>query len=105
MSIGAAGAAGVSLLLWASAFVAIRHVGTDFSPGALALGRLLIGAVVLGAVVAVRPGRPRWPSRPHWPPLLVCGLLWFGGYNVALNAAERRVDAGTAAMLDRKSVV
>jgi drug/metabolite transporter (DMT)-like permease len=29
----------------------------------------------------------------------VCGLLWFAGYNLALNAAERRVDAGTAAML------
>jgi drug/metabolite transporter (DMT)-like permease len=26
-------------------------------------------------------------------------LLWFGVYNVALNAGERRVDAGTAAML------
>ena len=32
-------------------------------------------------------------------PLLVCGLLWFGAYNVALNSGERRVDAGTAAML------
>jgi drug/metabolite transporter (DMT)-like permease len=28
----------------------------------------------------------------------VC-LLWFGIYNVALNEAERRLDAGTAAML------
>ena len=26
-------------------------------------------------------------------------MLWFGVYNVALNAAERRIDAGTAAML------
>jgi drug/metabolite transporter (DMT)-like permease len=32
-------------------------------------------------------------------PLLLCGLLWFGAYNVALNSGERRVDAGTAAML------
>ncbi|BCJ35828.1 hypothetical protein Athai_33310 [Actinocatenispora thailandica] len=31
--------------------------------------------------------------------MVVCGLAWFGMYNVALNAAERRVDAGTAAML------
>jgi drug/metabolite transporter (DMT)-like permease len=29
----------------------------------------------------------------------ICGLAWFAIYNVALNAAERRVDAGTAAML------
>jgi drug/metabolite transporter (DMT)-like permease len=31
--------------------------------------------------------------------LFVIGLLWFGLYNVALNEAERRIDAGTAAML------
>ncbi len=31
--------------------------------------------------------------------LLLVGGLWFGLYNVALNAAEQRVDAGTAAML------
>jgi len=34
----------------------------------------------------------------YWQ-LLVCGLLWFGVYNIALNAAEQRVDAGTTAML------
>ncbi|MHA6792420.1 hypothetical protein ACVGVM_02705 [Pseudonocardia bannensis] len=31
--------------------------------------------------------------------LLVCGLARFAVYNVALNAAEQRVDAGTTAML------
>jgi drug/metabolite transporter (DMT)-like permease len=87
----------VTLVLWASAFVAIRHVGPDFSPGALTLGRLLVGSLVLGVVLSTRS--PRWPSRGHWPRLLVCGIGWFGIYNVALNAAERRVDAGTAAML------
>jgi drug/metabolite transporter (DMT)-like permease len=30
---------------------------------------------------------------------VLCGVLWFGIYNVVLNEAERRVDAGTAAML------
>jgi drug/metabolite transporter (DMT)-like permease len=90
-------AAGVTVLLWASAFVAIRHVGRELSPGALALGRLLVGSLVLGVVVAIR--RPRWPSRRDWRLLLVCGLLWFGVYNIALNAAEQRVDAGTTAML------
>jgi drug/metabolite transporter (DMT)-like permease len=97
-------AASVTVLLWASAFVAIRHVGTTFSAGALALGRLMVGSTVLGVTLGVRAtaspayGR-RWPSRRQWPPLVACGVLWFGVYNVALNAAERRVDAGTAAML------
>ncbi len=90
-------AALVTVVLWASAFVAIRHLGNDVSPGALTLGRLLVGSLVLGAVLATRS--PHWPRREHWPRLLVCGIAWFGIYNVALNAAERRVDAGTAAML------
>jgi drug/metabolite transporter (DMT)-like permease len=91
------GAALVTLVLWASAFVAIRHLGDDFSPGALTLGRLLVGSLVLSLVLATRS--PQWPGREHWPRLLVCGIGWFGIYNVALNAAETRVDAGTAAML------
>jgi hypothetical protein len=40
-------AIGVSVVLWASAFVAIRHVGRDVSAGGLALGRLLVGEIVL----------------------------------------------------------
>ena len=43
----AAGAAAVTVVLWASAFVAIRSVGGHFSPGALALGRLLVASLTL----------------------------------------------------------
>jgi drug/metabolite transporter (DMT)-like permease len=39
------------------------------------------------------------PPRSDWPRLVLVGLLWLGAYNVLLNAAERHVDAGTAAML------
>ena len=56
----ASAAALVTVVFWASAFVAIRHVGHDFGPGSLALGRLIVGAVVLGSVVLVR--RLRTPS-------------------------------------------
>jgi len=92
------GAALVTVVLWASAFVAIRYVGSDFSPGALSLGRLVVGSLALGAVVLMRPAAA-WPSRRDWGLLLVCGVLWFGVYNAALNASEQRIDAGTAAML------
>ena len=129
----AAGAAAVTVLLWASAFVAIRHVGHEFTAGALSLGRLLVGSLVLGAFLLARPRRQlaeapsvpgladaelpptsaargvtppaaaarrvSRPSRGDWKLLLLCGLLWFGVYNVALNEAEKRLDAGTAAML------
>lgn len=88
----------VTLLAWASAFVAIRHVGSSYSPGPLALGRLLLGSLVLGTAVWLRR---RWvsPTRREWALIVLCGLAWFAVYNVALNAAERRIDAGTAAML------
>ncbi len=97
----APGAAAITVLLWASAFVAIRHLGSDLSPGPLSLARLLIGSILLGAVLFLQPAGRRWqrPVRRDWPLLLACGLLWFGVYNLTLNEAERRLDAGTAAML------
>jgi drug/metabolite transporter (DMT)-like permease len=90
-------AAGVSVLLWASAFVGIRAAGDQLSPGALALLRLVVGSLLLGFLVAWRR-EPRVP-RSDLPRLVICGLLWFAAYNVVLNAGEQRVDAGTAAML------
>ncbi len=88
----------VTVLAWASAFVAIRAVGAHYDPGPLALGRLLVGTLALGVAVLVSR---RWvtPSRREWMLIALCGVAWFAAYNVALNAAEQRVDAGTTAML------
>ncbi len=91
-------AVAVTLVLWASAFVAIRHLGDSFGPGPLALGRLLTGTAALGVALAVGGGWRR-PEAGALARLVVIGVLWFGVYNVALNAGELRVDAGTAAML------
>ncbi len=96
-------AVAITLLFWASAFVAIRHLGHDFSAGALSLGRLLVGALCLAAVALPR-GLPR-PSGRQWVTIATIGVLWFGIYNVALNEGEQRVDAGTAAMLIQVSPV
>jgi len=90
-------AALVTVTLWASAFVGIRAVASDLSPGALAFGRLLVGSLALGLVVVL--GRPAMPPRRVVPLIVASGVLWFGMYNLALNTAERHVDAGTAAML------
>ena len=90
-------AALVSVCLWSAAFVGIRAAGRAFSPGALALGRLTMGSLLLGAVVLARG----WikPTRRELALLFLAGLTWFGLYNIGLNEAERRVDAGTASML------
>ena len=58
----ALGAALVTVLLWASAFVGIRAVADDLSPGAFTLGRLLVAAVVLGVIVASSAPGPADPS-------------------------------------------
>ncbi|MFF3502796.1 DMT family transporter [Streptomyces sp. NPDC003247] len=93
----AAGAATVTVVLWASAFVSVRSAGHVYSPGALALGRLLAGALTLGVICLVR--REGWPPRAAWRGIGVSGVLWFGLYMVALNWGEREVDAGTAALV------
>jgi drug/metabolite transporter (DMT)-like permease len=84
-------------VLWSAAFVGIRVAGRSFSPGSLALGRLAIGTVLLGAMALSQPLVRL--SRRELGLLVLAGLLWFGVYNVLLNEAERRVDAGTASML------
>jgi drug/metabolite transporter (DMT)-like permease len=90
----------VTVVLWASAFVGIRAIGPSFSPGSLTLGRLVVAAVVLGALVLPQLRKSRkLPQGGEWWPILAYGVMWFGGYNVALNAAEHLLDAGTSAML------
>jgi drug/metabolite transporter (DMT)-like permease len=87
----------VTLVLWSSAFVAIRHLGHDVTPGALSLGRLLVAALALSVLLA-RSRRSRM-TRNEVLLLLLCGVAWFGVYNLVLNDSERRIDAATAAML------
>ena len=85
------------LVLWASAFIAIRSAAHSFTPGPLALLRLLVGSVLLGA--ATLRGRRPLPRGRSLGLVVLYGLAWFGAYNVALNAAERHLDPGTSAML------
>jgi drug/metabolite transporter (DMT)-like permease len=94
----AIGAALITVVFWASAFVGIRAVADDLSPGPFALGRLLVASVALWAIVAIR--RPSLRLRGADLRLVaLSGVVWFGGYFVALNAGEALVDAGTAAMI------
>jgi drug/metabolite transporter (DMT)-like permease len=91
-------AVATTVLAWASAFVVIRWIADSYSPGSLALGRLLIGSAALGGLLLMRGGWVR-PTAREWQLLTLCGVVWFAVYNIALNAAEQTVDAGTTAML------
>jgi drug/metabolite transporter (DMT)-like permease len=87
----------VTVTLWGSAFVGIRAAGEAFSPGAIALGRLLVSGAILGTVALIR--REPLPNRRDLVAIAAYGVLWLAIYSVTLTAAERNVDAGTAAML------
>ena len=91
-------AAAVTVVLWGSAFIGIRSAGFDYSPGALALGRVFIGTLAL-TVMAALAGKLRLPRGRTLVGVAIWGVLWFGLYNLALNAAERTLDAGTASLL------
>lgn len=90
-------AVAITLLLWASAFVVIRYTGRYLSPGPLGFARLVVGSVALGAVMLIRGARP--PRGRALAFTAVCGVLWFGAYNLALNAGERQIDAGMSSLL------
>jgi len=98
-------AVAVTLVLWASAFVAIRDLADEVRPGSLALGRLAVGALCLGLVALRRRPVLVRPARQDWWRLIVIGVLWYALYMVALNAGERRIDAGTSAMLIQLSPI
>ncbi|PRX44309.1 drug/metabolite transporter (DMT)-like permease [Prauserella shujinwangii] len=97
----AALAAALTVVLWASAFVAIRDVGHSISAAPLALIRLVVAAAALTVPILLRRGRAtRMPVTGKALGLIALyGVLWLAGYTVALNAGEQHVDAGTAALL------
>jgi drug/metabolite transporter (DMT)-like permease len=87
----------VTVLAWASAFIVIRGTAPYFEGGSLALARLAVGAALLSFLLIGK----RWvaPTKREWLLIVGFGVVWFGGYNVALNIAEKTLDAGTTAMI------
>src|SRR5215468_4095355 len=84
-------------VLWASSFVGVRAVGTALPAGPMALARLTAATLILSVIMGIR--REPLPTAQALPGILVCGVTWFGAYNILLNQAVHDVDAGTAAML------
>jgi len=91
------GAAGITLLFWASAFAAIRVGLAAYEPGHLALLRFLIASAVLGVYAIVT--RMRLPEARDLPAVLLMGLVGITLYHVPLNYGEVTVTAGAASLL------
>jgi drug/metabolite transporter (DMT)-like permease len=97
----------VTLLLWASAFAAIRAgmrltpagvPGPDgYGPGQVALLRFGTASIVLAVYALVT--RMRLPDRNDLPRIAVAGVFGITLYHVALNFGEVTVNAGAASLL------
>ena len=79
-------AAGVTLLLWASAFAAIRVGLRAYGPGPLALLRFLVASSVLGIYALLT--RMRMPAARDLPGVFLMGFLGITVYHTALNYGE-----------------
>jgi drug/metabolite transporter (DMT)-like permease len=86
-----------TVVLWASAFAAIREAVRALGWAHLSVLRLGVAALALGAVAAVR--RVGWPARGDLPLLALCALSGMTAYQVLLNAGEITVPAATASLL------
>ena len=93
----AAVAVSTTLVLWASAFVAIRVALPGLGVAGLSVGRLLVASAALAAAAALL--RVRRPARSDLVRIAACGLSGMTAYQLLLNAGERTVPAGTASLL------
>jgi drug/metabolite transporter (DMT)-like permease len=95
-----AGAVLLTLVLWASAFVAIRLGMREYPAGALALLRFTVAGIGLVIYQVLRPSaRVQLPAARHLPVLFLSGIIGITLYHLALNAGERTVSAGNASLI------
>ena len=93
----------VTVLLWGSAFAAIRAALEHFSAAHLSVLRLLVATLALCAIAAARG--VRLPAARDLPAIAAVGLAGMTAYQLLLNSGERTVPAGTASLLVNLSPV
>jgi drug/metabolite transporter (DMT)-like permease len=85
------------LLLWASAFPAIRVAAPELGVVGLSLVRLV---VAVAALLALAPAMGlRLPARRDLPLVFACGFFGMAAYQILLNWGELHVPAGTASII------
>lgn len=93
-------AAGLVLLSWAGAYVAISVAVQELSPAPFALARIGGGALALLLLLPfVRGAALTLPPRRDLPALAAMALLAFPVYHVAINSGQQTVSAGVASVL------
>ncbi len=93
----------LSLLFWGSAFPAIRATLDTYSPGHLALFRLIIASLSLLIWAIIRG--VSLPALKDLPGILMLGITGIAVYHVALNYGVTTVSAGAAGFIIGSSPV
>jgi drug/metabolite transporter (DMT)-like permease len=86
-----------AVVFGASAYAAIGAALASYSPGPLALLRMLVALAVL-SIYAVVSGM-RLPDTRDLPAVVLAGLFAFALYNVALNYGQLTASAGAASLI------
>lgn len=87
----------VAVVLWASAFPAIRVGVAGLGVAGLSVLRVAVAAVALGLLAPFL--KVRLPRARDLPLIAVCGATGMSGYPLLLNWGEIHVPAGTASLL------
>jgi drug/metabolite transporter (DMT)-like permease len=90
-------AAALVVVLWASAFAAIRAALEGFTATELSVLRLAVASLALAAAVPFM--RMRRPAMRDLPAIVAAGATGMTAYQLLLNSGERTVAAGTASLL------
>mgnify|MGYP003639730824 CR=1 FL=1 len=88
----------LTIIFWASAFVGIRYCLRDYAPGDLALFRYLIASVVM-LLFYLRVPNKTVPKLRELISMMLCGVIGFTIYNIALGYGEQTVTAGIAGFI------
>ena len=87
----------VTILIWASAFPAIRAGLQAFGPVELGAARFAIAGVPAALYLLIT--RPGWPERHEIWRILTGGIFFVALYTVLLNIGEQTVSAGAASFI------
>ncbi len=86
-----------AVVFGASAYAAIGAALASYSPGPLALLRMLVASAALAAYAVV--SGMRLPDARDLPAVALAGLFAFALYNVALNYGQTSASAGAASLI------
>lgn len=92
-----------SIVLWASAFIAIRVAVIDVKPIHVASLRFAVASILLIPVAIIF--KVRMPSIVDALKMAVVGILGFTVYNILLTIGLKTVDAGTACFIVNTSPI